>query len=248
MPTIWRRLWRWLRFPVAIVAAVVVAGVVWLAWLLSGQRYQQMLTQQLSVQLGAEVRVASSQLSLHHGLGIRLDTVAVQRGPEASPFFTAERIEVLLDLPALLRGDLLFRHIDFTKPHIRLPEGTGTIVALFDRSAAAREPAEPVGQWTGGWPAPTLAIQHLRWQDGEIVYTPKPSGTSFFLTHNDAVLDYAVKTGLTLRLSATLGQNGATGQIAMQAVAPTWNGETVLSQIQWQGAIQLSSVKAQQVG
>ncbi|MBI3795707.1 MAG: hypothetical protein HY268_01895, partial [Deltaproteobacteria bacterium] len=244
MPTIWR----WLRFPLAIVAAVVVAGVVWLAWLLSGQRYQQMLTQQLSARLGAEVRVGSSQLSLHHGLGIRLDTVTVQRGPEANPFFSADRIEVLLDFSALLHGNLLFRHIDCVKPHIRLPEGTGTITALFERSTAAPGQAEPVGQWTGRWPAPTLALRHLRWHDGEIAYIPKPPGVSFLLTHTDAVLEDVAETGLTLQLSAALGQNGEIGKIALQAAAPKWAGETILSKIQWQGELQVSSVKVQQVG
>ena len=248
MPTLRRRLWRWLRFPFAIVAAVVVALLVWVAWLLSGQRYQQILTQQLSAKLGAEVRVVSSRLSLHHGLGIEFVTVAVQRGPEATPFFTADRIDVLLDLSALLHGQLLFRHIDCTKPRIRLPEGVGTAPALLDRSPVTPGQTQPADQWTGEWFSPTLALQQLRWNDGEIVYAPKPSRASLLLTHTDAALEYVVDTGLTLRLSATLGQNGAMGQIALWASAPKWEGEVVLSQIQWQGEIRLNSVMVQQVG
>jgi hypothetical protein len=248
MPTLRRRLWRWLRFPFAIVAAMVVALLVWVAWLLSGQRYQQILTQQLSAKLGAEVRVVSSRLSFHHGLGIQLDTVAVQRGPEATPFFTADRIDVLLDLSALLHGQLLFRHIDCTKPRIRLSEGVGTAPALLDRSPVTPGQTQPADQWTGEWFSPTLALQQLRWNDGEIVYAPKPSRASLFLTHTDAALEYVVDTGLTLRLSATLGQNGEMGQIALRASAPKWEGEVALSQIQWQGEIRLNSVMVQQVG
>jgi uncharacterized protein involved in outer membrane biogenesis len=216
-PTLWRRLWRWVRFPFAIVAAVCVAGVVWVAWLLSGQRYHQMLTQQLSAQLGAEVRMVSSRLSFHHGLGIQLNTVAVQREPEASPFFTAERIDILLDFSALLHGHLLFRHIDCTRPRIRLPEGVGTVATLLDHSPVT--PTQPAEQWAGGWFSPTLALQRLRWDDGEIVYTAKPSGASLLLTHTDVALAYAVDTGLTLQLSAALGQTGEMGQIALQASA-----------------------------
>ncbi len=245
-PTLWRRLWRWVRFPFAIVAAVCVAGVVWVAWLLSGQRYHQMLTQQLSAQLGAEVRMVSSRLSFHYGLGIQLNTVAVQRGPEASPFFTAERIDVLLDFSALLHGHLLFRHIDCTRPRIRLPEGVGTVATLLDHSLVT--PTQPAEQWAGGWFSPTLALQRLRWDDGEIVYTAKPLGASLLLTHTDAALEYAVDTGLTLQLSAALGQTGEMGQIALQASAPNWEGEIVLSQIQWQGKIRLNGVMVQQVG
>ncbi len=248
MPTIWRWLWRWLRFPVAIVAAVCVAAVVWLAWLLSGQRYQQLLTEQLSAQLSAEVRVASSRLSLQHGLGIQLDSVAVRRGAGAEPFFSAGRIEVLLDFAALLHGNLLFRHIVCTNPHLRLPEGKNTIAALFARPPAVPGQPEPNGQWSGRWPSPTLALRQLHWQDGEIVYSAKPPGVSFLLTHTDAMLRYAVETGLTVRLSAALGHNGEMGKIALQAAAPTWEDQMSPSQIPWQGEIQLSSVKAQQVG
>ncbi|HJY84325.1 MAG TPA: AsmA-like C-terminal domain-containing protein [Candidatus Binatia bacterium] len=247
-PTLWRRLWRWLRYPFAIVTAVGVAGVIWVAWLLSGQRYHQMLTQQLSAQLGAEVRMVSSRLSFHHGLGIELNTVAVQRKPETSPFFTAERIDVLLDFSALVHGHLLFRHIDCTRPHIRLPEGVGATAALLDRSPVTPGQTEPVGQWTGGWFSPTLALQRLRWDDGEIVYAAKPPGTSLLLTHTDAALEYAGDAGLTLQLSAALGQTGEMGQIALQASAPKWGGEIVLSQIQWQGHIRLNGVMVQQVG
>ncbi len=247
-PTLRRRLWRWLRFPFAIVAAVFVALVVWVAWLLSGQRYQQMLTQQIGARLGAEVRVVSSRLSLHYGLGIQFDTVSVQHGLEATPFFTADRIDVLLDLSALLHGQLLFRHIACTKPRIRLPEGMGTTMALLRRPATAPGQTEPAGQGAGGWFSPTLALEQLRWNDGEIVYAPKPSGASLLLTHIDAALAYGVDMELTLRLSTTLGQNGEMGQVALQASTPKWEGEVILGQIQWQGEIRLNSMMLQQVG
>ena len=248
MPTLRRRLWRWLRFPFAIVAAVFVALVVWVAWLLSGQRYQQILTQQLSANLGAEVRVVSSRLSLRYGLGIQLDTVAVQHGPEATPFFSADRIDVLLDLSALLHGQLLFRRIDCSKPRIRLPEGMGTILAFLERSPATRGQPEPAGQWAGGWFASALALQYLHWNDGEIVYSQKPSGSSLLLTRAEVVLEYIAGTGITMQFSASLGQGGEMGQIALQVSTPMWEGDFAPSQIEWQGDIRLNSVVMQQVG
>ena len=98
-----RRLWRGL----CIAAVGGVAGcllvVLALAWWLSSH-YQPLLTQRLSTLLGAEVRVAGSALSFRRGLGVGLERLVVQNRSEAAPFFTAERVDVLLDLRALLRG------------------------------------------------------------------------------------------------------------------------------------------------
>jgi hypothetical protein len=237
-----------LRFPFAIVAAVFVALLVWVAWLLSGQRYQQILTQQLSAKLGAEVRVASSRLSLHHGLGIRLDTVAVQHGPEAPPFFTADRIDVLLDLSTLLHGQLLFRRIDFSKPRMRFPEGMGTDLTLLDRSPATRGQPKLAGQRAEGWFSPTLALQYLHWNDGEIVYSQKLPGSSLLLTRTEVVLEYIVGTGITMQFSGGLGQSGQMGQLTLQVSTPMWEGDFAPSQIEWQGDIRLNHVVMQQVG
>ena len=51
-------MWRWLRFLVALVVAALVIVLAGTVWLLSGQRYQTLLTEQLSQLLGAEVRVS----------------------------------------------------------------------------------------------------------------------------------------------------------------------------------------------
>lgn len=71
MPTIQSR-WRWWRLPLALFAALVSGLVVGAGWLLSDQRYQCFLTQQLSTLLAADVQVTNSQVALRHGVGIEL--------------------------------------------------------------------------------------------------------------------------------------------------------------------------------
>src|SRR5262249_50444068 len=162
--------------------------------------------------------------------------------------FTAERIDVLLDFSALVHGQLLFRHIDCTKPHIRLPEGVGTVAALLDRSPGTPGQTPPADQWAGEWFSPTLALHKLRWTEGEITYSAKPARAAFLLTHTDATLEFGVNTALTLQLRTTLGQNGEMGRVALQASAPKWEGEVILSQVHWQGEVRLNGVTVQQLG
>ena len=255
--TIRHHLWRWLRFPLAIAAALLVGLLVEIVWLLSGQRYQHLLTQQLSALLGAEVSVVSSRLSLHHGLGIQLDTVAVQDGADSAPFFTADRLHVLLDISSLLHGRLLFRRVDCTKPRIRLFEQGGAQVRLLDRLLAAQGKTEPAdlpvparqtGQWLAGWLSPRFALQLVRLRGGEIAYGATPKGEPFVLTHTDASLEYATGEGVIVGFRAALGQDGAMGQIALWASTPTWDTYDALYQIEWQGEVHLSRLLVQPLG
>ena len=81
---------RWLRYLVAVCAAFALGGLAWIGWLLSGQRYQALLTAQLSALFGARVQVESSQLFFQGGLGIHLGSVTVQDDASATPFFVAD--------------------------------------------------------------------------------------------------------------------------------------------------------------
>jgi hypothetical protein len=246
MLTIWYHLWRWLRFPVAIATALLVALLVWAAWLLSGQHYQHLLTQQLSALLGAQVSVASSRLSLHGGLGIQLDTVAVHNGMDAAPFFTADRIHLLLDLPVLLRGQLLFRRVDCAKPRISLAGEGQSHLRIIDRLREAQGKVEPADHWLSGWFSPTLALQHLSLRDGEILYGRESH--TLVLTRTDTDLSYTPEAGVTVSVNVALGQDGEIGRVNFQASTPTWENFDAVDQVEWQGEMGLEAVRVQQLG
>src|ERR1700752_3720532 len=128
-------MWRWLRFPLAILPAILVVMVAGTAWLLSGQRYQSLLTAHLSQLLGAEVRVSGSRFSSTGGLGIEFADVAIQFPTERDPFFSADRLAILLDLKALASGRLLFHELNASHPHIRIAgdneHGMASILGLL---------------------------------------------------------------------------------------------------------------------
>ena len=242
-----RRLWRGL-------CMVAVSGVVGcllvllaVAWWLSSHHYQPFLTQHLSTLLGAEVRVARSAVSFRHGLGIGLERLVVQDRSEAVPFFTAERVDVLLDLTTLLRGQLLFQHIYCLRPRIRLTAGDGTVSLppLVARVLQGQTPDDGVGH---GWLSPRLAVRRLVFQDSQVRYDGPGEDAELVVMGTDLDLSYSDGEGLGARLQLGLGAGGGMGQISLQARLPGWGPDAVLDQLEWNGTARLRNLSLDQAG
>ena len=245
-----RRLWRWFCLLCIGGAAGCLLFVLGIAWWLSRQHHQPFLTQQLSAVLGAEVGVASSAVSLRRGLGIRLERVTVRNQSDAAPFFTAEHIDVLLDLVALLRGQLLFRHVYCLSPRIQLGTGEGTMAtpALVSRLGLGRGENAAETQARQDWFSPTLALRHLVLQGGEVQYASSQQVGGVILTGIALDLTLGEHGGIAARFAAALGPSGEMGQFAFQSHLPAWKPNTVLSEIEWRGAVQVYDLSVDQLG
>ncbi|MCE2487391.1 MAG: hypothetical protein J4F42_17895, partial [Desulfurellaceae bacterium] len=241
-----RRLWRGL----CIAAAAGVAGCLFvalaLAWWLS-YHYQPLLTQRLSALLGAEVRVAGSALSFRRGLGIGLEQPVIQNRSEAAPFFTAERVDVLLDLRALLRGQLLFHYIHCLRPRIRLVAGDETesvpllaAGALLGHTSGAR--AEH------GRLSPQLAVRHLVLHDSQLRYDSPAQDADLVVMGADLDLSYGDAGDLAARLQFGLGANEEMGQVSLQARLAGWRSDASLEQLEWNGTVRLRNLRLNQTG
>ena len=193
--------WRWLRFLVAISAALLVGVGVWIGWLLSGQRYQQLLTEQLSALFGAELRVERSHLSFHGGFGVQFENVTVNQGAKASPFFTAAGIELLLDLTALWRGELLVRRIDLLQPSLQIGSGNNDFLQLVRRMREVRIAAGESSHWLTRGVTPTLAVHDLRLHDATIAYAKASGSSPLFFVNSDLILNFEKKS---LRIQSRL--------------------------------------------
>jgi hypothetical protein len=247
MATFWYRLWGWLRFPLAIVAAFLVAVFVGIIWLLSGQRYQLFLTQQLGALLDAQVQVAGSRLSFASGLGIEFDSVVVQGHDETTPVFTTDRINILLDTVSLFRGRLLFHRIDCVRPRVQL-SAQGEVFAVLDRILRTSGERAPTDEPTSGWFSPTLAVHHLGLYDGEITYTGNPFATPLIFTHTEVFLSHTDGADITVYVSTMVGEKGALGTIILQGQTAPRELGTALSQAAWSGKILLQQVPLYHVG
>ncbi len=241
-----RRLWRGL----CIVAVGGVTGcllvVLALAWWLSSH-YQPLLTQSLSTLLGAEVRVAGSALSFRRGLGVGLERLVVQNRSEAAPFFSAERVDVLLDLRALLRGQLLFHYIHCLRPRIRLTAGDG----------AAAVPPLVVGALLGHTPniqaehgrlSPQLAVRRLVLHDSQLRYDDPAQDADLVVMGADLDLSYGDAGDLDARLQFGLGADEELGQVSLQARLAGWRSDAGLEQLEWNGTAQLRNLGLNQTG
>jgi uncharacterized protein YhdP len=244
-----KTVWRWCRFLIAIAAALVVAGVVWIGWLLSGQRYQQILTEQLSLLFDARVQVGKSHLSWQNGLGVRFDTVSVKDDRDSTPFFTAAEIELLLDLSALQRGELLFRRIDLIKPNLHIAVEGKRLLRLAARVRESQNALEASSHWAAYGLTPTLAVQELRLRDADIAYAKTPANAPFLMTNTDAALIFATKEKPTLTIRTTLKSKQAEiGRIALRVEAATEVNLETLGQSEWTGSVEVSNVQVQQLG
>ncbi len=112
------------RLVVSLIA-VVLGGLLLVGWFLSEHRYVEFIEQELEALLAAEVGIASSTLTFRKGFGVQLKTVTMQEPAGSVPFFIAERVDVLLDMKALLRGRLLFRQLTCIKPQVQFYQKEG---------------------------------------------------------------------------------------------------------------------------
>lgn len=241
--------WRWLRFLVAISAALLVGVGVWIGWLLSGQRYQQLLTEQLSALFGAELRVERSHLSFHGGFGVQFENVTVNQGAKASPFFTAAGIELLLDLTALWRGELLVRRIDLLQPSLQIGSGNNDFLQLVRRLREARMAAGESSHWLTRGVTPTLAVHDLRLHDATLAYAKASGSSPLFFVHSDLILNFENKEKPSLHGRTTLKSNDEIiGQVAVQASVMSDLDWENLKQSEWAGKFEFSNMQLEQVG
>ena len=240
---------------IALGVSGVLVGLVLAGWFLSEQRYVAFLEQELERLLGAEVEIASSTLSLWQGVGVQFRTVSVQEYGSPDPFVTAERIDLVLDLKALLRGQLLFRQIFVLKPNVQLAqppsnaEPAAPVAGLFSRQVKpSAQDAEETPSAANLWFSPQLLVHQLVVEDATCVFQPASAEVPLVFTRARLRLSLEPDGGVEAQLSADLGQNGEVGQLTLRSRAtheePTPNAFPAV----WRGDIRLQNIAVQELG
>ena len=258
-PRIFRSLRGLRRLTLSLIAlglSGVLVGLLLAGWFLSEQRYVAFLEQELERFLRAEVEIASSTLSFRQGVGVQFKTVSLQGYDGTGPFMTAERIDLVLDLKALLRGQLLFRHIFFLKPSVQLAQPTANaesaapVARLFAHQMnpfAQEAEAEENPSDANLWFSPQLLVHQLVLEDATFVFQQTSTGVPavFTRTRLRVVWDTG---GVWGELSADLGRNGDVGQLTLRSRSPHWEPAPNASPAEWRGDLRLQNVAVQELG
>ena len=247
---------------IALVLSVVLAGLLLAGWFLSEHRYVAFLEQELERLFLAEVELGSSTLSFRQGVGVQFKTVRMQAYDASDPFVTAERIDLVFDLRALLRGQLLFRQLVFLKPSVRFAqpdaEPTAPVARLFSRRA--KPPAQETETETeteaeteatadaDRWFSPQLLVQQLVLDDATLVFQQTETAAPVVLTHAHLRIVLEPGGGMWGQLTTDLGQNGEVGQLVLRSRAAQWEPTGDTSGVEWQGHIDLQNIALRELG
>jgi len=235
---------------IAVVLGVVLGGLLIVGWFLTEHRYVEFIEQELEARLAAEVGIASSTLSFRQGLGVQLKTVTMQESAGSAPFFIAERVDVLLDMKALLRGRLLFRQLACIKPHVQFHQKKGAatlsspVARVFARAAAKASTAAS----SDAWFSPHMDIQHIALDEGQISFLQSGAEQPFALTQTHMRISFDAQNGVEAHLTADLGQHGTVGQLTLNSHAALWDRTADSSSIEWQGQVRLQNVALRTLG
>ena len=102
------------------------------------------LSASLLNQLGVEARAGGLDYR-PSSLGVTLHAVNIRQSTAARPFLNAERVEVDFS-PAILRGTLVLRRLDVTKPEVVLDsttQGASAVPAADARGRLTHDPPQP---------------------------------------------------------------------------------------------------------
>lgn len=239
----------------ALVVGGVLVGFLLAGWFLSEQRYVAFLEQELERFLRAEVEIASSTLSFRQGVGVQFQTVSMQEYGSATPFVTAERIDLVLDLKALLRGQLLFRRIFFLRPSVQLMQPTSNaepaapVARLFSRQVEpSAQDAEETPSDANLWFSPQLLVHQLVLEDATFVFQQASAEVPLVFTRAHLRLSLESDGRVEARLGANLGQNGEVGQLTLRSRATHWQPIANAPPAVWQGDIRLQDVAVHELG
>ena len=150
---------------VLLLLVVLAGGALFLASSAGKALVLRTLSASLLDRLGIEARAAGLDYR-PSSLGVTLRAVSIRQSTAGHPFLKAERIEVDFS-PAILRGTLVLRRLDVTKPEVVLDSTTrGASPADRERQAHARSSS----------PVPAFDIKNGRVRDLAVT-SVSPNGT-----------------------------------------------------------------------
>jgi len=178
-----------LFWTVGILVVLIVLAVIGLKLFFPAEKIRALAVEKGSATLGREIAVEGLDISVWGGLGVELQNVRIgnPEGMDGPDFFTADYIDLKLQLLPLLSGDIQVDRLIIEAPTVRMRKSaSGDINYAFasaDSTALPTEAAEvpPEGQAA----ALAISFEELEISGGRISFQDDSSGISFELSGVD---------------------------------------------------------------
>ena len=165
-----------------IVVVLFVLLVIAVKLFLPADKIKAMAIEKGSAALGREIQVAGLDISVWGGLGVELQQVQVGNPPgfEATPFLTADKIDLKLQLLPLIFGDIKFDRLVIDKPSVHMVKtAAGAVNYSFKTADTLKLPADvkaipPEGQTA----AMAISFGELEIKKGLVTYRDDSSNVS----------------------------------------------------------------------
>ncbi len=188
---------------VGVIVALFILLVVAVKLFLPADKIKAMAIEKGSKAIGREIQVAGLDISVWGGLGVELQQVQVGNptGFDATPFLTADKIDLKLQLLPLITGDVKFDRLVIDKPTVHMVKtATGAVNYTFKTADTLKLPEDvkaipPEGQTA----AMAISFGELEIKDALVTYRDDSSKVSLDATGLDLVssLEYP-RTGVYL--------------------------------------------------
>ncbi len=137
------KLLKWIGLVVGGLLGIIIIVSVLLYFFLPLNAIKDLATQQLSAQLKREVKVQGVSFNIFSGIKLTGLTIANRKGFEATPFVSADAIELKYAFWPLFAGKVIIPEINLVKPQILIEKSRKGEFNFSDMLATQPEPRNP---------------------------------------------------------------------------------------------------------
>lgn len=248
---------------VVAIAVLFFVGILLAGWFLSELRHTDYFERELEKVLKVDVQIESSTVSFRRGVGIQFSAVRIAEPGAGTAIVTSERIDLIVQLKALLQGNLLFQRIVFFRPHIHFGrestdvQPTTLVNRLFfkktgfelqeDQVVERVFPHEELGSGDS-WITPELRVEQLVLDGGELVIHLPSREEPIVFSKAQLRLTSSLGGRVSVHLETDLGREAEAGKLFVR----TFLGarDPVLGNLpqEWHGDVRLQGMDLDKVG
>jgi AsmA protein len=193
-----------------VIAAVLVAAIIALPFLVDVNRFRPEIESRLSDALGREVRLGNLRLSILSG-GVRIDDITVADNPafSRSPFLVSKSFQAGVELkPLILSREVHITGISLDRPEITLIRSSAGRWNFSDLGNRVGNGGKASGDDSAGPSESAFSIRRVRITGGRITYINGKKAPSIYDNVDLVIHDFSASSSFPFALTASLPGGG----------------------------------------